>query len=583
MLDALEKELYLNEAEKDWKKIIEVFELAKAIQLPVVKDNKVVGIIDLFVLLNNTSKKINITELMEKDFIVAGENRNVFSFKNSKQQILPFVDKSGNFLGFINKLFQKCYLPSKEYMQVVEKSLDGVIVNDTDVNYDEFKNSFDVIFESNYDGIYITVDKGTTLSINNKCKYASGLTSQDILINGSDIDVDFENQKVKNETVNIIQNIQKRNEVSVSDDIISDGGIVRVINNFKDFDKIKSELMEAQNLAAKYQNELEFLRWEQSKTEEIIAKSPEMKKVINLAVRIAKVDSTVLIQGQSGVGKGVLSKLIHKNSDRREGPFIKIDCGSIPETLLESELFGYQKGAFTGAEKGGKIGLIELAHNGTVFLDEIGELPLNLQMKLLRVLQDKEIVRVGGKESITVDIRIIAATNRNLEEMVEQKKFRKDLYYRLNVVPIKIPSLEDRKEDIKPLIEDCIKRFNKKYNLNIKIEPAALRYLIDYNWPGNVRELENIIEYLIVTSSSSLIGKEHLPENILEYSNNFNLEILSVDSTVSLKQAVDLVEKKLLLESMKKSTSTEEMAKKLKIDRSTVIRKLQKHRIKTAF
>jgi transcriptional regulator with PAS, ATPase and Fis domain len=554
MLEALEKELYLDINEKSRKKIIEVFELAKAIQLPVVDDQKVVGILDLFVFLDNINKNINLIDLMDKDIIVAGEYRNVFSFKNSKQQILPFVDENSNFVGFVNKLFQKCYLPSEEYMQVVEMNLNGIVDDDHDVDYDKLKNSFSAIFESNYDGIYITVDKGTTLSINNHCKYADGITSEDISIDENETNVSFDERAVKNETVNVIQNIQKRTEVSVSDDVISDGGIIRVINNIKDFDKIKNELSETQKLAEKYQNELEFLRWERTGTEEIVAESPEMKRVINLAVRVAKVDSTVLIQGQSGVGKGVLSTLIHNNSERKNGPFIKIDCGSIPENLLESELFGYEQGSFTGAEKGGKIGLIELANGGTLFLDEIGELPLNLQMKLLRVLQDKEIVRVGGKEAIPVDIRIIAATNRDLEEMVEQKGFRQDLYYRLNVVPIKILPLHERKEDIKPLIEDSLMRFNKKYSLNKHIEPVTLKYLINYSWPGNVRELENIIEYLIVTTNSDKITREDLPESILDYNNN--LPMINIDNISSMKEAIDLVEKNLLIEAMRNSKST---------------------------
>lgn len=583
MLEALEEKLYLDINEKNRKKIIAVFELAKTIQLPVVDEKKVMGIIDLFVLLNHMHRPINIAELMERDIIVAGENKNVFSFKNSKQQILPFVDKDGDYLGFVNKLFQKCYLPSKEYMQVVEKNLDGILDHDlamNDANYEKLKNSFDALFESNYDGIYITVDKGTTLSINDQCKYASGLTANDILIDQSNIRVSVEDHNIVN--VNIIQNIQKRKEISVSDDVISDGGIIRVISNIKDFDKIKNELKEAQKLAEKYQNEVEFLRWEQSKTEEIVAESPQMRKVINLAIRVAKVDSTVLIQGQSGVGKGVLSRLIHNNSARKDGPFIKIDCGSIPENLLESELFGYQRGSFTGAEKGGKIGLIELANSGTLFLDEIGEVPLNLQMKLLRVLQDKEIFQVGGKKAIPVDIRIIAATNRNLEEMVEQKIFRKDLYYRLNVVPIKIPSLQERKEDIKPLIEHCLHKSNNKYHLNARFEPMALRCLLNYSWPGNVRELENAIEYSIVTANSDIITKEDLPGDLLKNCGNPHYEFLSAD-TISYKEAVNLVERKLLIESMKKSKSTEEMAQLLKLDRSTVIRKLQKHKIKTHF
>ncbi|AOY77866.1 sigma 54-interacting transcriptional regulator [Clostridium formicaceticum] len=567
MLEALEKELCIDVKEKRCKKIMEFFELAKAVQLPVVDDRKVVGILDLFVFLNNMNKNTNIVELMEKDIIVAGDSRSVFSFKNSKQHILPFVDENGNYLGFINRLFQKCYLPSKEYMQILEKEIGDAIDCDTkEVDYDKLDRTFDAIFELNYDGIYITVNKGKTLSINNKCIYTKGLMTDD--------------NTVIDKKVNIIQNVQNRNEVSMSSHIISDGGIIRVINNIENFQKLKNELAEAQKLAEKYHNELEFLRWKQSQPEEIIAKSYEMKKIINLAIRIAKVDSTVFIHGQSGVGKGVLSKLIHNNSHRKDGPFIKIDCGSIPEQLLESELFGYEPGSFTGAEKGGKIGLVELANGGTLFLDEIGELPLNLQTKLLSVIQDREIFRVGGIKPIHVDIRIIAATNRDLKKMVENKKFREDLYYRLNVVPIKIPPLQERKEDIKPLIEKCLQNFNKKYKLNKQIEPKALRKLIDYNWPGNIRELNNIIEYLIVTTNSETITKEDLSEIIVD---NKSQEVLSVNSILPLKEAVSLVEKKLLIETMQKSKSTEEMAQLLKIDRSTIIRKLQKYNIKTHF
>lgn len=575
MSEALEHELYLDIAEKDRKKIIGMFELARTIQLPVVMNKKVVGVMDLFVFLKNTSNNINIAEIMEKDIIVAGQSKSVFTFKDSKQQILPFVDENENYAGFVNKFLQKCYLPSKEYMHVVEDTLDGPGNIDADEEYEKLKCSFDAILESNYEGIYITVDKGTTLSVNNNCKYASELTSNDMTIDQDNINVFFEDHDLTK--VNVAQNIQKRKEVSVSD-----GGILRVIGNKKDFDKIKNELTETRKLAEKYHDELEFLRWEQSKTEEIVAQSPEMRKVINLAIRVAKVDSTVLVQGQSGVGKGVLSKLIHNNSARKNGPFIKIDCGSIPENLLESELFGYQEGSFTGAQKGGKIGLFELANSGTLFLDEVGEIPLNLQMKLLRALQDKEIFRVGGKKAVSVDIRIIAATNRSLEEMVAQKTFRKDLYYRLNVVPIKIPPLQERKEDIKPLIEQCLSQFNKKYNLNIQIEPKALRCLLNYSWPGNVRELENAVEYSIVTANSYSIAKEDLPENLVKSFEADDYEYLPADK-LSYKEAINLVEKKLLLETMRKTKSTEEMAQLLKLDRSTVIRKLQKHKMKTVF
>jgi transcriptional regulator with PAS, ATPase and Fis domain len=294
------------------------------------------------------------------------------------------------------------------------------------------------------------------------------------------------------------------------------------------------------------------------------------------------VDSKVLLEGQSVVGKGVICKLIHKNSSRKDGPFIKIDCGSIPENLIESELFGYEQGAFTGAEKGGKIGLIEAADKGTLFLDEIGELPLGMQKKLLRTIQDKEVFRIGSNKANPVDIRIIAATNRNLKTMVKKKRFRKDLFYRLNVVPIYIPPLSKREKDIQPLIERSLKKFNEKYGLNKKISPEALKYLIDFNWPGNVRELENVVEYLIVTSQKDIIGKDMLPDNILEYKDTSKINV-SLDKIPSLKDAVDMVEKNLLIEAMKKSNNTKEMAKLLGVDRSTVSRKLKKYEIESKF
>ncbi len=574
-MEALEKELFLDINERDKKKIIEIFELGRAIQLPVLDGKKVTGILDLFSFFNNMNGDVPIGELMETDIAVAGENRDIFSFSNSRQQILPFVDENGNYLGFVNRILQKCYLPSKEYMQIIEENLDDMADDHSQIiDHEKIKSDFAAIIESNYDGIYITVEKGTTLSINSKSKYVNELLPADGPVGDEPTEGPFEKIDA---IVNVVQNIQRRNEISVSDSILSDRALIRIVNNKGDWEKIRNELNEAQKLAEKYQNELEFLRWEQTKPEEIIAQSEEMKKVINLANRVSKVDSTVLIQGQSGVGKEVLCKLIHNNSDRKSGPFIKVDCGAIPENLLESELFGYEEGSFTGAKKGGKVGLIELANGGTLFLDEIGEMPLNLQVKLLRMLQDREIMRLGGKETIPVDFRIIAATNINLEEMVQRKKFREDLYYRLNVVPIKILPLKERREDIKPLIEHYLNKLNKKYNRNKQVAPAALKKLIDYEWPGNVRELENIIEYLVVTTNSNNIATEDLPVKIVGQNNR--LPGIRADGFESMKQIVERVERNLLCEAMKKSASIEEMGKFLKLDRSTVSRKLKKYKI----
>lgn len=577
MQKALEKDLFVYADETSRKKILNVFRLGQTIQLPVIDNGVIVGILDLFAFLDTKGTSFDIRSIMETNITIAGESRDIFLFNDSKQFILPFVDEKGNYIGFVNRLWQKCYLPSQEYMQVVEDCINeyAECADKQTYDYDKLRNKFNILLESNFDGIYITVDKGNTLSINKHCQYTSDISSQNITFNENSINIAVDESVSK--TVNLVQKIQQRREVSVSDDILSDGGIVRIVNNIN---SIRQELQQARLLTEKYANELQFLRWEQSKTEDIVANSHEMKKLINLAIRIAKVDSTVLIQGQSGVGKGVLSRLIHNNSPRKDEPFIKIDCGSIPEQLLESELFGYEQGAFTGAQKGGKIGLVELANNGTLFLDEIGELPLNLQTKLLRVLQDKEIIRIGAGATIPVNIRIIAATNRDLEEMVENGAFRSDLYYRLNVVPMKVPPLCERKEDIKPLIQNCLNRFNQKYGFNMKIDAAALKTLIDYNWPGNVRELENIVEYLVVTSSPDVITKDVIPDNIKK--NNASGRI-SLDSVNSMKEAVRLVEINLLLEAMDKAKSTEEMAKLLKLDRTTIIRKLQKYNIKARF
>ncbi len=248
----------------------------------------------------------------------------------------------------------------------------------------------------------------------------------------------------------------------------------------------------------------------------LVFRSEKMKEVVELAIRVAKSDATVLIRGESGVGKELVVDLIHENSPRKDKPLVKINCAAIPSELLESELFGYRKGAFTGAVAD-KKGKFEEADGGTIFLDEIGDMPVQLQAKILRVLQSKEIEPLGGKPK-KIDVRIIAATHRNLEELVKQGKFREDLYYRLNVVPITIPPLRERKEDIKPLVEHFLEKFNRKYGRNIAISKSAIDLLESYEWPGNVRELENLIERLVVVSSDLTITPDDIPSEIKKWS-----------------------------------------------------------------
>jgi transcriptional regulator with PAS, ATPase and Fis domain len=292
---------------------------------------------------------------------------------------------------------------------------------------------------------------------------------------------------------------------------------------------------------------------------------------------VAHVDSTVLLIGDSGVGKEVLAKHIHNNSVRKDGPFIKINCGAIPETLLESELFGYERGAFTGASKEGKPGLFEMAHNGTLLLDEIGDLPLSLQVKLLRALQDREICRIGSTKTLSVNVRILAATNRNLAEMVQQGTFREDLFFRLNVVPVQIPPLRDRRPDIIPLLYHFCNKYYKKYNIRKQFSPEVLEEFYEYNWPGNIRELENIVERLVVTAPETMITPAHLPEGFRKVTKSSAAKIV-VQGVMPYKEALLEMENALIGEALKLYGSTYKAAKVLGIDQSTVIRKLQKIR-----
>ena len=254
---------------------------------------------------------------------------------------------------------------------------------------------------------------------------------------------------------------------------------------------------------------------------DIIHSSQMMETVIKNARRFSKTTATILIQGDTGTGKELFAQSIHTESQVKNGPFVAINCAALPEDLLESELFGYEEGAFTGARKGGKIGLFELAHNGTIFLDEIGELPLSIQNRLLRVLQEKEIMRIGGTKVIKVNVRVIAATNKDLYDLMMQNKFRPDLYFRLNVLTLKIPALRDRPEDIKDLIGFFLRKYNLQYDRNITMfSPSVLGILKKYPWPGNIRELETLMEKIVITADSDTIDEAFIKNTLEEYTGN---------------------------------------------------------------
>ena len=313
----------------------------------------------------------------------------------------------------------------------------------------------------------------------------------------------------------------------------------------------------------------------------IIGRSPKMQEVFDLVEKVADCDSTILITGETGTGKGLVAKAIHQNSKRKNKPFISINCGAIPENLLESELFGHVRGAFTGATVS-KSGKFELAHGGTVFLDEIGDMSSDLQVKVLKVLEEGEFEQVGGAKTIKVDVRVIAATHRDLPGEVKNGNFREDLFYRLYVIPIGLPALRDRKSDIPYLASYFMQVSNHKNNRQLEgISGEALGIMVSYSWPGNVRELRNVVERLVVLIGSGKISANDLPKELKAangYAATQSIEIS--DDGISLNSAVTEFEKDLILQSLEKTKWVKNKAAKLlQLNRTTLVEKIKRHRI----
>jgi DNA-binding NtrC family response regulator len=320
------------------------------------------------------------------------------------------------------------------------------------------------------------------------------------------------------------------------------------------------------------------------KFENIISDNDKMQAVFEIVEKVSDSDSTVLIYGESGTGKELIARAIHYNSYRQDKPLIPINCGAIPGELLESELFGYEKGAFTGATAL-RLGRFELAHGGTVFLDEIGEMSPALQVKILRVLQEREFERVGGTRTIKVDVRIIAATNKNLEELVANNRFREDLFYRLNVIPIPLPPLRDRKSDIPLLVTHFIERFNVEKRRQIEgISPEALDRLMRYHWPGNVRELENLIERIAILKGKGFITPEDLPEKLMPTYANGGIPSIEIPSEgIDFDTVVQNFERQLLSTALERTHGVKSKAAALlHMNRTTLVEKVKKFDIDSA-
>lgn len=448
----------------------------------------------------------------------------------------------------------------------------------------KISKKLDTILESSYDGIYLTDGYGVTTMVNKAYERITGLLAEDVigknvsyLVDNGFISQSCSQLVIKNREITTIQQeLATGKVVLVTGTPILDyeGAVEMVVINVRDvteFIKLKEALQEKEEKVLSVNKELAKLKEQLGKKGDIYSKNPMMIKLLQCARRVAAYDTTVLIKGETGVGKEVLVDYIHRHSTRSSEKLIKVNCGAIPENLIESELFGYEKGAFTGANKDGKIGLFEEANGGTIFLDEIGELPYKMQAKLLRVLQEQEIQRVGSIETKKINVRIITATNKNLKEMSENETFRSDLYYRLSIVPLEIIALRDRPCDIIALCNTFLKSLNEKNGTTKMFTKSVYDLFYRHPWPGNIRELKNMIERVFVMSSSDTIDIDSLPD---EFTGECKEQ--ASDEVVSMKESVMKYEYRLIKDAMSERGSIRSAAKLLQMDASTLLRKKRK-------
>jgi PAS domain S-box-containing protein len=454
--------------------------------------------------------------------------------------------------------------------------------------YKQLNEEMNVIINSSYDGLWICDHEGKVVRVNRASEKMSGVRQEDVLgkriedlVRDGIFDKSVTPEVLKHRTtVTLIQKVQDGRQVLVTGNPVTDadGNIRLVVVNARDIselNRLQAELEQSRQLNYQYSSELKHLHRYHHLHAKVIFRSTIMKRVFETAMRVARVDSNVLISGESGVGKGLFAELIHQASGQSKASLIHINCGAIPECLIEAELFGYEKGAFTGARTDGKPGYFEMADGGTLLLDEIGELPLGVQVKLLQFLEENRIMRIGSTKARKISTRIIAATNRKLESMVREGTFREDLFFRLNVVPIKIPPLRDRREDIPPLVYYFLKQFNEKCHTHKVLTAGAIDILRSYPFPGNIRELANLIEQLVVLTPHDQIGPGDLPAAIrLPESDTCLLE---QQNEWDLSKIVRDVEKRIILRALKQCGSQRKAARLLNINHSTLSRKIRRY------
>lgn len=446
------------------------------------------------------------------------------------------------------------------------------------------QNKLTAIIESSYDGFYITDGNAKTIMINRSYEVITGLKREEVI--GKYMQ-DLESEGViscsaslivlkKKEPITIDQKFKTGRSAIVTSTPLFDKNnkIAMIVTNVRDVSELydlKEQLAKNNELSRRYRAEIELIRQQLGGCKELIVKDRKMLELIGLAKKVAQLDITVLLLGETGVGKEVIANYIFHNSRRCNGNFIHVNCATITPSLVESELFGYEPGAFTGASPKGKIGLFEIADKGTIFLDEIGELPINMQAKLLRVLQEGEIMRIGSDRPIKIDVRVIAATNRDLKEMVREKEFRKDLYYRLNTFPILIPPLRERKDDIPVLAEYMLETLNQKYNMQKNFSQNVRKLLFSYKWPGNVRELKNVVERAFIVSCDSSIFPKDLPADICRQSKETGKDY------GSLKKIMENIEQSYIVNAYERYHNVRDAAKSLHMSVATYERKRKKY------
>ncbi|MDR1136005.1 MAG: sigma 54-interacting transcriptional regulator [Clostridiales Family XIII bacterium] len=442
---------------------------------------------------------------------------------------------------------------------------------------------FEALIEAIHDDVFITDGDGNVLEVSPTFEKTYGLAKCEAI--GRNVrELEAEGYFKPSITFMVLQSGEKttisqklkngRDMVVTAAPIRDESGkIIRVISFSRDITEfllLKEQYSEMESQVERYREELSELRKKARETEDIVANDEKTISLMKTLRRVAPFDANVMLSGESGVGKGLFARYIHKESRRAKGAFIEINCGAIPANLLESELFGYEKGSFTGALHKGKIGRIELAQNGTLFLDEIGELPTDLQVKLLRVIQDKKITRVGGIKEIDVDFRLITATNQVLTALMAGRAFREDLYYRLNVVSIVVPSLRERREDIVPLAAFFVRQFNQRYQMNKHLSGEVYAMLTARKWPGNVRELANFIERLMITSEGDKVVSADIQEEA-EFKDGGRT------GELSLPEAIARLEESYVRSAYAAAGNSAGAAKLLGISQPTAFRKIQKY------